>query len=207
MVLAITSDIATTTTEGLRQIDVRRDLRAVAELIGDAFADELDAQGQASLRELRSLSRLGPLLYLMVPPSGDLSGFLRGFVWEADGIVVGNITIQQADYGGSRWVIANVAVRPDYRRRGIAGALMQAALARIQEMRGEWTLLQVDEKNNVARRLYQHLGFQDVVTTTSLRCPQLPAVPDTVLPSDIDIRKLYDQDWNATNHLLHHTLT
>ena len=169
MVLSCASDISSSA-EGVRQIDLRRDLRAIADLISDAFANELDAGGQASLRKLRSLSRLGPLLYLMVPPSGELGGFLRGFVWEADGEVVGNITLQQADYGGRRWMIANVAVRPDHRQKGIAGTLMQAALTRIKELRGEWAILQVDETNDVARRLYQRLGFQDVLSTITLRC-------------------------------------
>ena len=191
MVLSIASDVATTT-EGVRQIDVRRDLRAIAELIGDAFANELDASGQASLRELRSLSRLGPLLYLMVPPNGELGGFLRGFVWEADGEIVGNITIQQADYGGSRWMIANVAVRQDYRNRGIAGALMQAALTRIKELGGEWVVLQVDENNEIARRIYQRLDFNDVITSTSLRNPQvLPIpIPDTPLPDGVVLKQI-----------------
>ena len=205
MVLSIASDISSPA-EGVRQIDVRRDLRAIAELISNTFANELDVRGQASLRELRSLSRLGPLLFLMVPPSGELGGFLQGFVWEADGEVVGNITIQQADYDGSRWMIANEAVRPDYRKRGIAGALMQAALTHIKESRGEWTVLQVDDTNDVARRLYQHLGFRDVLTATSLRCSQLSPIPNTILPADTNLKRLHDSDWSAVNHLLHRSL-
>lgn len=205
MVLSIASDISSTT-EGVRQIDVRRDLGAIVEIISDAFADELDTRGQASLRELRSLSRLGPLLYLLVPPSGELGGFLRGFVWETDGEVVGNITLQQADYDGGRWMISNVAVRPDYRQRGIAGALMQAALTRIKELGGVWAILQVDENNDVARRLYQHLNFQDILTATTLRCSQLSPIPNSTLPASLSLKRLHDSDWSAINHLLRRSL-
>jgi len=201
MVLSATSDLAAPE-EGLRQIDVRRDLRAIADLVGDAFAGELDAGGQASLRELRSLSRLGPLLYLMVPTSGELGGFLRGFVWEADDKIVGNITLQQADERGSRWLIANVAVHSDYRGRGIAGALMQAALTRIREMGGEWALLQVQEDNEIARKLYGHLGFDEVVTESRLRIFQITDIPETVLPAGVSLVRLYDQDWDSMKHLL-----
>ena len=205
MVLSATSDLAAPR-EGLRQIDVRRDLRAVADLVGDAFANELDAGGQASLRELRSLSRLGPLLYLMVPTTGELGGFLRGFVWEADGEIVGNITLQQADNSGIRWMIANVAVHPDYRGKGIAGDLMQAALARIKEMRGDWALLQVAEDNEIARKLYGHLGFDEVVTESHLRIFQMTDIPDTDLPANVSLVRLYDRDWDSMKHLLHRSV-
>ena len=202
MVLTAASHVATPA-EGLRQIDVRRDLRAIADLVGEAFAGELDAGGRASLRELQSLARLGPLLYLMVPASGELGGFLRGFVWEADGEVVGNVTIQQADEFGSRWMIANVAVRPNYRGRGIASELMQAALARIEEWGGEWVLLQVDDKNEIASGLYRRLGFEAVVTARYLRCFEAKGIPDSDLPDGVSLERLYDQDWDAMKHLLH----
>jgi ribosomal protein S18 acetylase RimI-like enzyme len=206
MVLSATTDLAPPHQKGLRQIDVRRDLRAVADLVGDAFADELDDRGQASLRELRSLSRLGPLLYLMVPTSGELGGFLRGFVWEADGEIVGNVTLQQADDSGSRWMIANVAVHPDYRGQGIAGSLMQAALTRIKEMGGDWALLQVKKDNEIARKLYDHMGFDEVVTESHLRILQMADIPDTALPANVSLVRLYDRDWDAMKHLLHRSV-
>jgi len=205
MALSIASELAAPQ-QGLRKIDVRRDLRAIADLVGDAFAGELDAGGQASLRELRSLSRLGPLLYLMVPTSGELGGFLRGFVWEVDGEIVGNITLQQADEYGNRWMIANVAVNPGYRGRGIAGALMQAALARINEINGEWALLQVKEENEIARKLYQRLGFDDVMTELQFRIFQLTDIPDTALPDGVNLVRLYDRDWDSMKHLLHRSV-
>ncbi len=44
---------------GLRPLDPRHDLPQVADLIERAFAGELDPSGQAALRELRLIGRLG----------------------------------------------------------------------------------------------------------------------------------------------------
>lgn len=201
MVLTHTASAATTT-NGIRQIDVRKDLGAVAELISDAFADELDASGRASLREMRTLSRLGPLLYILVPPDGEMGGFFRGFVWEADGEVVGNITIQQIDSSGHRWMIANVVVRDDHRGHGIARSLMDAALDRIRQLGGEWAVLQVREDNEIARGLYERMGFNELVTETKLHSDHVPAVPKNDLPPGVTLKPLYDEDWPSVNYLL-----
>ena len=44
----------------LRPLDVQRDLGVVADLIHDAFADELDASGLSALREMRTFGHMGP---------------------------------------------------------------------------------------------------------------------------------------------------
>ena len=191
---------------GLRPLDVRRDMRGVATLIGEVFANELDRAGLASLRELRTISRLGPLLYLLVPGNGELNGFFQGFVWEEGGEIVGNVTLQQLDDLGRRWMIANVAVAPSLRRRGIARALMDAALERIWQAGGEWALLQVREHNDVARSLYERMGFSKIMTETALRCQRPPATPPVSLPADVEIERLYDRDWPAVQYLLSQAL-
>lgn len=51
--VALTRSTAANPQHGIRPFDIGRDLRAVSRLIADAFADELDEQGEAALRELR----------------------------------------------------------------------------------------------------------------------------------------------------------
>ena len=46
---------------GLRPLDPRKDLNQVADLIEEAFTGELEPGGIAALRDLRMLSRMGPL--------------------------------------------------------------------------------------------------------------------------------------------------
>lgn len=180
----------TQTHTGIRRLDVRRDLRPIADLIAEAFASELDAKGRSSLQELRTLARLGPLLYLLVPANGELGGFFRGFVWEDKGHIVGNITLQQADVSRRVWIISNVSVSRTHRGQGIARQLMMAAGERVAKLGGSWTVLQVRSDNDVARSLYEHLGYSSLFREIRLRCyPEAFADP-LPLPSDAELRPL-----------------
>ena len=137
---------------GIRPFDIGRDLRPVAELIADAFAHELDPRGSAALREMRIMSHVGTLLKLLNRSTGEFDDIFGGFVWVEEGKVVGNVTVQKADSSGVRWQIANVAVAPAFRGRGISRQLMLSALDYINESGGDWAVLQVYSQNNPSRR-------------------------------------------------------
>lgn len=159
---------------GIRAFDIGCDLRPVAELIADAFAHELDSRGNAALREMRIMSHVGSVLKLLNRSTGEFDDLFGGYVWVEDGNVVGNVTVQRADRAGSRWQIANVAVAPAYRGRGISRRLMARALDHIRIHRGQWAVLQVYEKNIIARTLYERMGFDVVGGVTDLRLDRLP---------------------------------
>ncbi len=159
------------TEEGVRPFDIRRDLRPVADLIAEAFAGELDERGAAALREMRAMSHFGGILSLVNRTTGDFKDVLSGFVWVEDGRVVGNITVQRASQRGDRWQIANVAVAPAYRRRGIANRLMGVALEHIQNSGGRWAVLQVYARNDGARRIYEKLDFEYLSGMADLEAP------------------------------------
>ena len=57
---------------GIRPFDVGRDLRPVAELIADAFTNELDPRGKAALREMRIMSHVSGLLKVLSRSTGEL---------------------------------------------------------------------------------------------------------------------------------------
>lgn len=161
---------------GIRPFDIGRDLRAVAELISVAFSQELDGRGNDALREMRFMSNFGGFLGLMNRSTGEFNDLLSGFVWVEQGQVVGNVTVQRGDKIGSRWQIANVAVAPGYRGRGISRRLMDAAVEHAVTCGGQWVVLQVYANNQVARHLYDAMGFQEVDGTTELRAAQPPRV-------------------------------
>jgi ribosomal protein S18 acetylase RimI-like enzyme len=158
---------------GLRPFDIGRDLRPVAELIAEAFTNELDPRGKAALREMRFLSHLSGLLKLLSRGTGEFEDVFSGYVWEEEGKIVGNITVQRADKFGNRWQIANVAVAPQFRGRGIARVLMARALEHVEESHGRWAVLQVYDKNTVARNLYDRMGFEVVGGQMDLRLNRL----------------------------------
>lgn len=161
---------------GLRPFDISRDLRPVAELIALAFSAELDDRGNAALREMRLMSHFSSFLGLVNSNSGELNDLLNGFVWVESGRVVGNVTVQRADRIGSRWQIANVAVAPSHRGRGISRRLMEAALDHAVAGGGQWVVLQVYARNEVARRLYDSLGFELVGGTVESRVSHTPHI-------------------------------
>jgi len=168
---------------GIRPFDIGRDLRPVAELIADAFAHELDSRGNAALREMRIMSHIGGFLKLLNRSTGEFDDVFGGFVWVEEGKVVGNVTVQRADKTGNRWQIANVAVAPAFRGRGISHCLMDRALQHISSCGGQWAVLQVYAKNQVARHLYTNLGFEEVGGSVDLRLEKTPKVePPTPIP-------------------------
>jgi ribosomal protein S18 acetylase RimI-like enzyme len=184
------------TEEGVTPFDARRHLRQVADLIGEAFADELDANGRGALQEMQWISRFNPFLSSALGPT-LFSEFLQGYVWVEDGNVVGNVTFQRADVAGTRWRISNVAVAPAFRRHGIARALMEASLREIEHRGGNWSVLQVRVDNPPALRLYNDLGFthvcQDGIWRRSSR-PQGLLMPEAAA-SPIPLRPLSASAW------------
>jgi len=184
---------------GVRPFDIGRDLRPVAELIADAFTNELDVRGKAALREMRIMSHVSGLLKLLNRGTGELDDVFGGFVWIEQGRVVGNVTVQRADKYGQRWQIANVAVAPSFRGRGIARMLMRQALDHVEHSRGDWAVLQVYEHNSVACSLYESLGFEAVGATVTLRLDRLPRVdPPAPIPG---FRSFSAQHWQPLYEL------
>lgn len=184
---------------GIRPFDIGRDLRPVAELISEAFADELDARGTAALREMRFMSHIGGLLKLLNHSTGEFNDVFNGFVWVEGGRVVGNVTVQRADSYGNCWQIANVAVAPDHRGGGIARRLMAQALEHVAQVGGRCVLLQVEANNEVARHLYESLDFETLGGVASYGIERVPSdVPPVKLPPRFgsfaagDWRHLYD---------------
>ncbi len=83
------------------------------------------------------------------------NGLARYFVARDDGRIVG--------YGGV-WIvreegqISNIAVLPEYRRKGLASAILEKIISECS--RQEQLVLEVRESNLGAIRLYQKFGFE-----------------------------------------------
>ena len=72
-----------------------------------------------------------------------------------------------AGYIGSQTVLdetdmMNVAVHPDYRRKGIAEALVMELENALKDLGSRRLTLEVRESNEPARKLYEKLGFVQV---------------------------------------------
>lgn len=186
---------------GIRPFDIGRDLRPVADLISRSFASELDHRGTAALREMRMMSYIGSLLKMLNRSTGEFDDVFSGFVWVHENKVVGNVTVQRADHIGRRWHIANVAVSPAFRGRGIASKLVQQATAHISSERGEWVALQVHGNNQVALNLYNKLGFENLGGTVTLRLPKIKRQQPNILQADNLLTTFGSSQWHSLYEL------
>ena len=110
----------------------------VAELEKICFADPWSEKSVASELE-------NPLSYWLVALEGD--------------------TV--AGYVGSQTVLGetdmmNVAVRPEFRRQGVAEALIEALIEGLKARQSHCLTLEVRDSNAPARALYEKLGFLEV---------------------------------------------
>ena len=179
---------------GLQPVDLGRHLGGIANLIELCFGAELDAGGRGLIREMQLLSRAGPALGLLSRLMPGRQPWNIGYVWVEDGRVVGSVSTQPAATRSSAWLVANVAVHPDYRRRGIAAALMRATLDMLRSRGAAEAILQVDDDNLGAVALYRNLGFGRVATQTTWARPGYNA-PPPFTASAFDIRLRQPREW------------
>ena len=115
------------------------DIDAVARLESVAFADPWTRQAfEAALRERHARFRVARA------PDGSVVGYL--IAW---------FVLDEAE-------IANVAVVPTARRRGIARALLEGVIAEARTSRIVRVFLEVRESNTAARELYASMGFMPI---------------------------------------------
>ena len=72
-----------------------------------------------------------------------------------------------AGYVGSQTVMGetdmmNIAVHPDFRRRGAAEALVNALTVELKRMESKCLTLEVRASNEAAKKLYDKLGFSQI---------------------------------------------
>jgi len=154
---------------------MRRDLRPAADLIELSFADTLTYDGRRYLQTMRSAAnrydKSGPVSFVARPTLT-----MTGYVWVEAGQLVGNLSLIPFLKRGRRLtMIANVAVHPDFRRRGIARALTKAALEKSRRRRIPELWLQARDDNPAALGLYSSMGFnpQAKRTTWNIRIKSL----------------------------------
>jgi ribosomal protein S18 acetylase RimI-like enzyme len=161
----------------IRDFDVRTDLLSVSDLVELCFADRLSPDGEALLRKMRSSARSKRFQEWAYSMAGKISMPFTGYVWEEKGEIVGNLSLIPYHVGGKQfYMIANVAVHPEYQRQGIARSLVKEALDFLlpKSLDGIW--LQVDEGNQAALDLYQRQNFIEVSrrTTWMLKPSDIP---------------------------------
>ncbi len=186
-------------TAHIRPVDPRRDLLVIADLIELCFADQMDEEGREYVRQIRRAAQNGDFFRWMYGANERVSLPLGGFVWVEEQRVVGNLTLIPFRANGNngkqirwRYLIANVAVHPDYRRRGIGRQLTLKALEHIRQRKADaW--LQVREDNPAAIALYLSIRFVERARRTTWELAHGAALPE--IPARLAIGNRKDSDW------------
>ena len=189
----------------MRPMSMFRDLPAVADLIELCFADSMDRDGRRYIADMRRASRDNGFLSWASSMTETASLPLTGFVWEEDDRIVGNASlIPFRDKGSRIYLIANIAVHPEYRRRGIARMLTQRAMQHGWNKKASTLWLHVRDDNPGAIKLYADLGFQEIArrTTWTAKPDPLLIKPDTNLRIETRHPRLWfqQQDWLRRLH-------
>ena len=184
-----------------RDMDTLIDLTIKTFQYPENEAWSVQADDEESITDtFQSLKTLWPLFRLMsvfIPSMRDL---LRGFFWEENGRLVGTIVIQRQN-DTDTWMIGNVGVLPEYRRRGIARKLVEASLDAIREHGGEIALLDVIAANVPAYRLYEEMGFAHYTSRIEFNYLTETPVPEVGLPRGYSVAPMDKYEWRPRYEL------
>src|ERR1700682_502687 len=119
---------------------VARDLSHVARIEKASFADPWSEES------FRRLLGVPPAIFLVAlfPPDEAVAGYVVAFSIGEDGELL------------------NVAVDPKFRRKGLAGQMLDAALIEMGTRGVRSAFLEVRESNSAGRALYKSRGFIEV---------------------------------------------
>ena len=162
----------------VRPLNMFRDLSAVADLIEVCFSPTMDNDGQRYLSDMRRASRDDTFLRWASRMTETTSLPLMGYVWEQDKRIIGNASlIPFRDQGRRIYLIANVAVHPDYRRRGIGRTLTERVMKQARDRKASALWLHVRDDNPGAIKLYEDLGFREIARRTTWSAKTDPFLP------------------------------
>jgi GNAT superfamily N-acetyltransferase len=196
---AISSPISATE-EHLRPFDVRHDLKDVAGLVERSFADTLDSDGRRYIQQMHAAARNPTYLHWAAAAADRIPLPLTGYVWEEHGRIVGNLSLIPFRIKHRRcYLIANVAVEPEYRRRGIARSLTIHAIDHVQRKGAFEVWLHVRAENHAAINLYQSLNFDEHLRRSTWHSTDdLQGTPNLEIiepPEDVSIARPVPRHW------------
>ncbi len=181
-----------------RPLNVLRDLQQVADLIELCFHKSMDRDGESYVREMRRAAR-EPAWMRSVENASSTP--LTGFVWEENGRIVGNASLIVFRHNRKKiYMLANVAVHPDHRHRGIARAVTEQAVDHARRHGAAELWLNVRDDNPDAVDLYTDLGFREHSRRTQWQASDAP-IP-SFAPGDFQVVPRQPRHWPAQREWL-----
>jgi ribosomal protein S18 acetylase RimI-like enzyme len=188
----------------IRKVDIERDLGQIADLIEICFGDQMDEDGHEYLRQIRRAAKDVRQIMWARGSNEWVAMPMHGYVYEDADQIIGNVTLVPFLKSG-KWVylICNVAVHPEYRRRGIGRLMTVRGMEHIRKQKAQAAWLQVRVDNLPAIHLYESLGFQHRAVRTLWRASigeQVGKVDERII-----IRPQRGSEWPQQRHWLEQT--
>jgi ribosomal protein S18 acetylase RimI-like enzyme len=194
----------------LRAFNIKDDLDIMIPLIKAAFHYPENDTWNLSPEEITSLvddfsvmRKIYPILQVGGLFNPTFKSVMRGYIWEEAGQAMGLVNLSPMGLDNQTWVIGNVAVLPEHRRKGIARQLIQAALDLARQHQIKNVVLEVISHNLPAVKLYENKGFEiytqlaQLNRDATLAAPSLPALPEDYRTETYSVH-----DWEARNTLM-----
>ena len=182
-------------TSRIRAIRLREDLQQIADLIELCFSQNIDPEGLEYIRHIRqTANNFSGLILDNTTPENSMLPF-HGYVWVENKQIIGNVTlIPLRNKEKGSYFVANVAVHPNYRGRGIGKQLTERAIRHVREHQGNQVYLQVRDDNEIAIQIYRNLGFDEISRRTLWTYrPSKPVVDNP--STNVKITGREKEDW------------
>jgi ribosomal protein S18 acetylase RimI-like enzyme len=194
----------------LRAFNIKNDLDVMIPLIKAAFHYPENDKWNLSPEEITSIAddfsvmrKIYPVIQIGGLFNPTFKAIMRGYIWEEAGQAVGLVNLSPMGFDNRTWVIGNVAVLPEHRRKGIAGQLIQAAVDLARQHQIKNVVLEVIAHNLPAVKLYENKGFEiysqlvQLNRDAALGAPPLPALPEGYRTETYSVH-----DWEARATLM-----
>jgi len=188
----------------IRKVNVEKDLGQIADLIEICFGDQMDEDGHEYLRQIRRAAKDVRQIIWARGSNEWVAMPMHGYVYLDGERIIGNVTLVPFQKSGC-WVylICNVAVHPEYRRRGIGRLMTVKGMEHIRRQKAQASWLQVRVDNLPAIHLYETLGFQHRAVRTLWRVA--PGQPFGITPSELSIHPRKQEEWPVQRDWLEKT--
>lgn len=194
----------------LRAFNIQEDVDVMIPLIKAAFRYPENDAWSFSPEEMTSITDDFSLIR-KIYPLFQIAGFfnpifksiMRGYIWEEEGQAVGLVNLSPMGLDDQTWIIGNVAVLPEYRRKGIGRQLIQATVDLASQYRVRNVVLEVISDNLPAVKLYENKGFETYNTIVQLnRKATLENLAVPALPEGYRVEKYDVRDWESRYALM-----
>ncbi len=173
----------------MREWDFEKDHENVIKLLDIVFEKELESKGLNVKVIFDEFKSILPLMKFLGIFSKNFKHTLDGFVFEnREEEIVASVNIS---YSLFYWEVSMVATHPDYRRRGLARQLVNAAINHAKKLGAKLIVLEVLDINEPAYELYRSLDFvhYDSLTRQKLDFGKLSDIPSIALPEGYELRE------------------